>query len=108
MGEVRRWMFRIQDKTQLISSLLRVKKARVFEKKMELTEKSPGRQRREAVRKEPDHSSLAPISAQSPCLQASAKWTLGVARKHTAGVTHEPGRTDKDPDSQHFVTNTST
>ncbi|XP_059684524.1 uncharacterized protein LOC132319045 isoform X2 [Gavia stellata] len=81
-----------------------VRKARAFRKKTEPMEKSPARQCREAVGKEPDDGSLAPVLGESPCLQASAEQTLGAVRKHAAGVTHEPGRTDKDPGSQHFVT----
>lgn len=107
-GEVGRRVFQIWDKTQLIACLLQVRKARTFIKKKEPRERSPVRRCREAMQKELDHSSLAPILRESPCLQASTIQTLGTARKPTAGVTHEPGRMDKDPGSQHFITNTAT
>lgn len=70
-------MFRIWDKTQLIASLFRVRKARAFGKKTELMEKSPARRCREAVQKELDRGSPAPVLGESPCLQASADRTPG-------------------------------
>jgi len=108
MGEAGRRMFWIWDKMQLIANFLRVRKAKAFGKKMEPAGKSPARRGREAMQKETDCGILALVLGESPCLQASAIQTLGAVRKHAAGVTHKTGSMDKDPGSQHFVTNVAT